>query len=201
MRSFVGFMNLLITVQLFHSEPKLVFRRLLASADVKGMATFDRFARYSFQRQPGSACELCVFPSSHALDSAVPWLESFGNSVLHCLHPFDIEISKTIQLSQNISNFYVGSIMTIFQFYENNHWSCQQQCRNSCTATHKCVLITFWSGKTNHIADGFTGKRGFDQRMHCAEADWIAQSQAVLHQSSSERATIPSGLWMSRWNI
>lgn len=201
MRSFVGFMNLLITVQLFHSEPKLVFRRLLASADVKGMATFDRFARYSFQRQPGSACELCVFPSSHALDSAVPWLESFGNSVLHCLHPFDIEISKTIQLSQNISNFYVGSIMTIFQFYENNHWSCQQQCRNSCTATHKCVLITFWSGKTNHIADGCTGKRGFDQRMHCAEADWIAQSQAVLHQSSSERATIPSGLWISRWNI
>lgn len=163
MSSFVGFMTLLITEQLFHSELKLVFRRLLASADVEGMATFDRFARYSLQMQPGSVCKFCVFPSSHALDS-VPWLESFGNSVLHCLHPFDTEISKTIQLSQNISTFYMCSIMIIFQFYENNHWSCQQQHRNSCTATHECVLITFWSGKTNHIADGFTGRRGFDQK-------------------------------------
>lgn len=138
---------------------------------------------------------------SHALDSAVLWLESFGNSVLHCLHPFDIEISKTIQLSQNISTFCMGSIMIIFQFYENNHWSCQQQHRNSCTATHECVLITFWSGKINHIADGFTGRRGFDQQTHCAEADWVAQSQAVLHQASSDRAITPSGLGMPRWNI
>lgn len=130
----------------------------------------------------------CVFPSSQALDSAIPWLESFGNSVLHCLHPFDIEISKTIQLSQNISTFYMGSTMIIFQFYENNHWSCQQQHRNSRTATHVCVLITFWSGKTNDIADGFTGRRGFDQQMHCAEADWIAPSQAVF---------TPSLLWQS----
>lgn len=199
MRSFVGFMSLLITVQLFHSEPKLVFRRLLASADVEGTATFGRFARYSLLMQPDSACKFCVLPSCPALGSAVPRLEPFGNSVLHCLHPFDIEISKTIQLSQSISTFYVGSITIICQFYENKDWSCQQQHRNSCTATHGCVLITFWSGKTNHVADGFSGGRGFDQ--HCAEADWIAWSQAVLHQTSSDRATIPSGLSMSRWNI
>lgn len=79
-----------------------------------------------------------VFPSSHALDSAVPWLESFGNSVLHFLHSSVIEISKTIQLSQNISTFYMGSIRIIFQFDENSHWSCQQQHRSSCPATHHC---------------------------------------------------------------
>lgn len=148
MRSFVGFMSLLITVQLFHSEPKLVIRRFLASADVEGMATFDRFARHSLQRQPGSSCKFCICPSSHALDSAVPWLESLGNSVLHCLHPFNLELWKTIQLSQNISPFYTGSIMIIFQFYGNSHWSCQHQHRNSCAAMHECALITFWSGKT-----------------------------------------------------
>lgn len=148
MRSFVGFMSLLITVQLFHSEPKLVIRRFLASADVEGMATFDRFARHSLQRQPGSSCKFCISPSSHALDSAVPWLESLGNSVLHCLHPFNLELWKTIQLSQNISPFYTGSIMIIFQFYGNSHWSCQHQHRNSCAAMHECVLITLWSGKT-----------------------------------------------------
>lgn len=137
MRSFVGFMNLLITVQLFHSEPKLLFRHWLASADVEGMATFDRFARYSLQRQAGSACKFCL-PLLPCPGFCCSMAGILGNSVLHFLHSSVIEISKTIQLSQNISTFYMGSIRIIFQFDENSHWSCQQQHRSSCPATPLC---------------------------------------------------------------
>lgn len=51
--------------------------------------------------------------------------------MLHCLHPFDEELSKTIQLSQNISTSYMGSIMIIFQFTKT-----ADEAVNNSTETH-----------------------------------------------------------------